>query len=1252
MAKPLAVLIVEDVESDAQLIVRVLTKAGYTLTFERIETAALMRRALEKQTWDIVISDFSMPELDGHAALKLFQETGLDIPFIVVSGKMGEETAVSMMKAGVHDYVMKSNLARLVPAVERELSQAEARRERQRAEEALRASQLQHRTILQTAMSGFWLADLQGRLLEVNETYCRMSGYSAQELLTMCVPDLESGESARETGTHIQKVMAQGEDRFETQHRRKDGSIYDVEISVQYRPDEGGRLIAFLQDITERKRAEATLRDSEARYRTLFQGTADGILIADLESRMFRYANPAICRLLGYSEAELQTMGVSDIHPKADLPAVMAEFEAQSRGSKTLAADLPCLRKDGTVVYADVSAVAMSVDGRACNVGFFRDITERKQAEEEIRKRNEDLTLMNDINTAINRNESLDAITNLISEKVKDIFNGLGATLHMLNADRSRLVMKNLSISPALVKGIEKIIGISIPYIEHDLRVAHPFRQVFESGKSQLINDPESFQEFVAAFLLSLKSTDKTRARIRRVIPVIIKLTGLQSTMIVPLITDNGVIGTLDVSSREPFIEGDLRRLEAIAGLLTTVILRKETEDLLRESHELLSLFMKQSPIYTFIKTVNPTESRVLYASENFQDMIGSPGRDIVGKCMDELFPHEFAAKITADDWDVITKGEVLRLEEELNGRSYSSIKFPIVQGDRTLLAGYTIDITERKRAEQAVEVLSRFPTEDPNPVLRVKQNGQIIYANLSSAALLRLWNCTVGEYLPSDWRERVLNVARNNAPMTVEIECEECFYSILVVPIPNAGYVNIYGSDITKRKQAEEALRENEATLRAIIDAMPDLLFVVGLDGRYLDYHSIRNDLLAAPPEVFLGKLVSEVMPPDAAAVVMGALLEANASGQSIGKQFALALPQGQRWFELSVARKSTDLNEEQSFIVISHDITERKQADEKLRESEDLFRTAFESSVAGISMVAADGKFVKVNNTLCEILGYGQEELIHLHINDMTYEEDKEVGIKYLKQMLSGELENVSFEKRYIKKDRNVIWVILSISAIRDKQKEFQYFVAYTQDITERKIAVEKLRLTVVGTVNTIALIVEARDPYTSGHQKRVAEISIAIAKELGLPEDQIQGIYFASLIHDLGKIHVPSEILSKPGKFTKLEFDMIKTHSKVGYEILKEVDFPWPIAEIVYQHHERVNGSGYPRKLKGNRISIEAKIIGMADVIEAISSHRPYRPALGLDAALDEINKNKGILYDTDIVETFIKVIKKDKTLIPLP
>ena len=168
-----------------------------------------------------------------------------------------------------------------------------------------------------------------------------------------------------------------------------------------------------------------------------------------------------------------------------------------------------------------------------------------------------------------------------------------------------------------------------------------------------------------------------------------------------------------------------------------------------------------------------------------------------------------------------------------------------------------------------------------------------------------------------------------------------------------------------------------------------------------------------------------------------------------------------------------------------------------------------------------------------------------------------------------------------------------------------------------------------------------VSIRDPYTAGHQRRVTKLACAIAKEIGLTKEQIEGLRVAAIIHDIGKINIASEILSKPGRLTKLEFEMIKTHPQTGYEILKEIEFPWPVAQIVLQHHERMNGSGYPQGLSGKDILIEARILGVADVVEAMASYRPYRPALGIDKALEEILNNKGVLYDPDVVDACLKV-----------
>jgi putative two-component system response regulator len=205
--------------------------------------------------------------------------------------------------------------------------------------------------------------------------------------------------------------------------------------------------------------------------------------------------------------------------------------------------------------------------------------------------------------------------------------------------------------------------------------------------------------------------------------------------------------------------------------------------------------------------------------------------------------------------------------------------------------------------------------------------------------------------------------------------------------------------------------------------------------------------------------------------------------------------------------------------------------------------------------------------------------------------------------------------------------------------------------QDITDRKRAEEKLLLTLESLRKAFGAIIhvlvsagETRDPYTAGHQIRSADLARAIATEMGLSQEKIEGIRMAGSIHDIGKLSIPAEILSKPTKLTNLEFSLIKTHSQSGYDILKDIEFPWPVADVVLQHHERMDGSGYPRCLKGDDILLEARILAIADVVEAMASHRPYRPALGINLALEDISRNRGILYDADAVDACLKLFRE--------
>jgi len=230
-----------------------------------------------------------------------------------------------------------------------------------------------------------------------------------------------------------------------------------------------------------------------------------------------------------------------------------------------------------------------------------------------------------------------------------------------------------------------------------------------------------------------------------------------------------------------------------------------------------------------------------------------------------------------------------------------------------------------------------------------------------------------------------------------------------------------------------------------------------------------------------------------------------------------------------------------------------------------------------------------------------------------------------------------------RYEEKTKGQL--IKEIQKMRGKAVELEKAkVMCNQLEKELKQTYKKLQKIIEDTANVITKVVETRDPYSTGHQQRVSKLATAIAQEMKLPQDKIKGTRIASLVHDIGKVNLPTEIISKPGKLIEVEFNLIKNYPKVGSDILKKVDFPWPIAEIVLQHQERIDGSGYPRGLKGNEICIEAKILGVANVIEAMSSYKSYRPALSVDEALAEITENKNILFDPEVVDTCIKLFKE--------
>ncbi len=329
--------------------------------------------------------------------------------------------------------------------------------------------------------------------------------------------------------------------------------------------------------------------------------------------------------------------------------------------------------------------------------------------------------------------------------------------------------------------------------------------------------------------------------------------------------------------------------------------------------------------------------------------------------------------------------------------------------------------------------------------------------------------------------------------------------------------------------------------------------------------------------------------------------------------------------------------------------EIIERKQSEEEIR----LHAAMMDNVAEGVYLIGLDDLLIKwTNERFARMFGYDPGEMVGKHVDiinapttEVTPAETRIAITDVLKE--TGEWHG---EIRNIKRDGTHFWCYANISLF-DHPEYGKIEVAVNNDITERKQAEQKLLQshnkllkTMEDTIYTIGKIAETRDPYTSGHQKNVSQIATFIAQEMKLPKDKIEGIRIASLVHDIGKISLPAEILNKPTKLSEIEYSLIKDHSQTGYDVLKSIEFRWPVARIVLQHHERLNGSGYPNKLKGDEIILEARIIGVADVIDAMSSHRPYRPALGIDAALEEITQKKGILYDPEVANACLKLFKE--------
>ena len=332
--------------------------------------------------------------------------------------------------------------------------------------------------------------------------------------------------------------------------------------------------------------------------------------------------------------------------------------------------------------------------------------------------------------------------------------------------------------------------------------------------------------------------------------------------------------------------------------------------------------------------------------------------------------------------------------------------------------------------------------------------------------------------------------------------------------------------------------------------------------------------------------------------------------------------------------------------------DITDRKRADD----AAERIRAGFEQGAVPQALTSLEGKFLKVNEALSKLLDYPPNQLEGRQFNDVTHPDDTNLGRDVMKNLLENG-ENARFEKRYVTSKGSIVWVDVNIALVKDSSGKPLYFVGSFVDITTRKHAedesrkfAEQLKMTLESTTTALSMAIEMRDPYTAGHQRRVADLACRIWSKLNISNEPYEGLRIAALLHDLGKLRIPTDILSKPAPLSHAERALIEEHALAGWDILRLVEFPWPVATIVRQHHERLDGTGYPDGLRGKEILKESCVLAVADVVESMASHRPYRATLGLDAALEEITRASGTAYCPDVVEACKALFIEDGYMLP--
>ena len=1095
------VLIVDDSEDDALAVVNELKRGGYSPTFERVDTADAMISALKNRTWDVIISDYVMPSFSGLAALNLSKASGLNLPFILVSGKVGEDKAVEAMKAGATDYVMKDKLNRLVSAIERELGEAKVQRERRKAEEAIHRQEQRFRALIEHSSDVIVILSAEGKVRYVSASAEPMLGFKPKEatgnsILKSVHPD-DIQLLADNFASLLQDPSATLLTEVRVQH--KDGNWHTLEATATnllHDPAVEG-IVVNLRDITDRKQAEEAISESETRLATIFENDATGKFIVDSKTHIIHDANRSALEAIGLPKGDV----IGRVCHRFICPAEAGRCPVCDLGQTVDRSDRVLLKPDGTRVPILKTVAPIKLKGKDYLLESFIDVTERKKAEE-----------------AIAESEKR---YRLLAENASDV-----------------IWVTDMNMRPTyLSPSITRLLGYSM-------------EEAMARGMQDSLT-PASLKAAADAVTSALDAERKGQKDAVSMMP----------PLELEMVRKDGSI--VWVASTVSFIRGPDGQPMEMMGVLRDITERKKVEESLQES-----------------------ESRQKLAVRTLESGI----------------------------WELNVK----------TGKAWRSLHHDQIFGYTTLLPEWTYQM-----------FLDHVIPEDRSEVDRK-------YGSALSTKTEWAFECRI---------RKVDNTVRwiwaQGKPSQYDDKHEVVVISGIV-------------KDITERKQAEEALRKSHQLLNDTGEMAEVGGWELDLSTSEVSWTEETCRIHGVGPG-YRPKLEEalDFYAPESRSDVAAAVKKTSETGEPWDIE-SLFMPRGSKdkiWVR-SLGKAVYSGGEIVRLAGTFQNIDKYKRAEESLRDSESHYRLLAENLSDVIWIMDTNFRYSYLSPSITRLQGYTVEEAMAQPLEENLTPASLEYAMRIMAEEdakdHTGKYDpnrTVTMEVELYRKDGSTVWVENVASYLRDSKGQITGYLGVSREITERRESrkqleqsFRKLEKTMDGTIQAITLTVESRDRFTAGHQKRVAQLACAIAQEMGFTSEQIQAIRIAGLLHDIGKISVPQEILTKPGSLTDIEFQLIKAHSQTGYDILKTVEFPWPIADIVIQHHERMNGSGYPSGIREDKLLIEARILGVADVVEAMSSHRPYRVAPGVDKALEEISRNSGILYDPNVVNACLRLFEE--------